>query len=327
MMKEQAVISVIIPTYNRKEYLELTLNSFSPQIARNKDKVEVVVCNNASTDGTDDFLIRYAQNDNYFRYINFDDHVNVGESIVRSNNEATGKYILMWGDDDIPAPFLIDVLLDAVLKFPDICLFHYNRLYGQDNHIKSFNNVRVLNAQFPCKSVHESAIEDLIESHILDMTFLSSILFLNETWKSNDHLDCSSHFGYEFLGRILHGSEGKKALYINYPLCIQRKPMTRSWMEDSPKYRFIGLPNMYRDFEKWGLIGNAEDLWERQGNSFRDFLAVMSQTCLYKRKYRKLFFKMLESQKKVSRKVLTFIFIFLFPAPIYKFIRKRKFGY
>lgn len=326
-MNTQPIISIVIPTYNRRKYLEITLNAFTLQIIRNLDKVELIVCNNASTDGTDEFLIKYSQKNIFLHYINFTNHVDVGESILRSNDEAIGKYILMWGDDDLPAPFLIDILLDTINRFPNICLFHYNRLCGQDYYIHSLNKVKLLNTSLSCEAFHELTVNNLIQSHILDMTFLSSILFLNKTWKSNRFLDCSNHFGYEFLGHILYGLEGMKALYINYPLCIQRKPITRTWMENSPKYRFIGLPNLYKDFERWGLIRNAEVLWEEQGNSFRDFIIVMSQTCLYKKKYSKLLFKMLESQKKISRKILTFIFIFLIPASVYNFIRKRKFQY
>ena len=41
-------------------------------------------------------------------FVNFAEHVDVGYSISRANDLANGKYILMWGDDDIPAPYLLD---------------------------------------------------------------------------------------------------------------------------------------------------------------------------------------------------------------------------
>ena len=47
------LLSIAIPTVNRKLFLELTLNEFLPQIRRNFREVELVISNNASEDDTD----------------------------------------------------------------------------------------------------------------------------------------------------------------------------------------------------------------------------------------------------------------------------------
>jgi len=137
-------------------------------------------------------------------------------------------------------------------------------------------------------------------------------------------LDTTKHFGYEFLGKILHGFVGD-IIYIQYPLCIQRKPFNRPWMNKSPYYRFIGIPNMYSDFEKWGLVDSWKSLWMKRGNSTRDFLSIMAQTSIFKKEYRPLFRKLLDSQFSLSRKFLTFCFVYIVPAFIYKNIRKQYF--
>ena len=46
------LISIAIPTLNRRELLKFTLSHFITQIEPVKDEVELVVCNNASEDGT-----------------------------------------------------------------------------------------------------------------------------------------------------------------------------------------------------------------------------------------------------------------------------------
>lgn len=321
MNGKQLLLSIVIPTYNRKEYLKETLDAFKFQVERNRDMVEMIVCNNASTDETACFIEEYFAENPFFKYKNFTEYVEVGISISRSNESAIGKYILMWGDDDLPAPFLIDSLLECIEKNPNVSLIHYNRLVGKDGNVQWFNQVRIQCNKIACRFITYPSIKDLIETHILDMSFLSSIVFLNQLWKENVNVDCRRHYGYEFLGRILYHMNGRETAYINYPMCIQRKPVTRSWMEDSPKFRFIGIPNLYRDFEKWGLIEDADELWEKQGNSFRDFIVIMSQTSLFKHKYRGLFGEMLKSQKTMTRKVITFFFIYLCPAILYKWIR------
>ena len=126
--------------------------------------------------------------------------------------------------------------------------------------------------------------------------------------------------------KILHEyNADDKILYIQYPLCIQRKPYNRPWMNKSPYYRFVGIPNMYADFEKWGLIDSAHDLWMNRGNTRKEFLSIMSQTSVFKQEYRPLFKVMIKSQYSFTRKALTFFFVFISPSWLYKFIRRKVF--
>ena len=43
------LISIVLPTFNRKEYLKLTLDCFLDQVNRNANDISFCVCNNAST--------------------------------------------------------------------------------------------------------------------------------------------------------------------------------------------------------------------------------------------------------------------------------------
>lgn len=206
-------------------------------------------------------------------------------------------------------------------------LVHYNRLVGYDDNIDCINKLLVNDRNTSCSIEFFNTINDFLVEHALDITFLSSFIFKNDLWKRNrGKVITSSHFGYEFLGKILHGFMFDKICYIPYPLCIQRKPYNRPWMSRSPYYRFIGIPNMYADFEKWGLIKSARELWSSQGNRNREFFSIMSQTSIFKSEYRPIYKDMLKSQSTISRKLWTLIFIFLFPGWIYKFVRKRVFS-
>ena len=54
--------AIVIVTYNRKNYLEKTLKSIS--LLENFNEVlKVVVVNNRSNDGTEEFLLQYAKTD------------------------------------------------------------------------------------------------------------------------------------------------------------------------------------------------------------------------------------------------------------------------
>lgn len=313
-------LSVVLPTYNRKDYLIDTLRLFESQIIRNKERVNFIVSDNASTDGTKEAISEYNKRNPFFEYVNYSDHVEVGESISRTNNLATGEFILMWGDDDMPAPYLIDYLLECLDKYPEADLIHYNRLRGRDSK-DGMVQLSIQQNTIGKGNEIEVPVNKLLSDHVLDMSFLTTNVFRRVFWENNKALDCSMHFGYEFMGHILHGMEKSKAVYIEYPMCIQRKPATRSWMKYSPKYRFIGIPNMYNDFEKWGLISNAKELWNRQGNRWNDFVSLIAQASLNKSYYRPMFKEIISHQDGFGRVCVSFFFIFMCPSWLYKVAR------
>lgn len=321
---DKKLLTIVLPTYNRKHYLIQTLALFESQVLRNSEEVRLVISNNASDDGTTEAIEAIHKESPFFDYMNFQDHVDIGISITRSNDLADTDFVLMWGDDDYPFPYLVDYLIDCIKKSPDVSLIHFNRLHGKDIH-KGMCDITMQKSIIGDGKVKEITVRECIDKYILDMSFLTANVFRRSFWEANKAIDCSKHFGYEFLGQILHGMKDEKALYIEFPMCIQRVPATRSWMEKSPLFRFVGIPNMYKDFEKWGLTNDAKTLWMKQGNTTSQFMAVMSQTSLYKSYYRPIYNDIVKSQYTIGRRILTFFFIFICPAWAYKIIRRMKY--
>ncbi|MBQ5474796.1 MAG: glycosyltransferase, partial [Lachnospiraceae bacterium] len=56
----KAKVSVIIPAYNIRDYIEKSLNSVLEQ-DYNKENLEIIVVDDGSTDGTAEVLDRYAE--------------------------------------------------------------------------------------------------------------------------------------------------------------------------------------------------------------------------------------------------------------------------
>jgi len=317
------ILSIVIPTYNRSNYLKETLNYFSCQVHRNLNHVNLIVCNNASTDDTNKALESLYKKDGFFEYKTFNTHVSIGDSISRANETANGDFVLMWGDDDIPSPFLVDYLLYIIEIYPNIGIFHFNRLEGKDYHTKGITNLSVLKKEYGDGIIEYSSVKDFFNKYILDVTFLSSVMFKKEYWIRNKELDCSKHYGYEFLGHIFGNMKDEHLIYIQFPLCIQRRPLEKVWLNKSPFYRFIGIPNMYNDFEKWGLIYSAKKLWITTANTFQVFLKIMPQTSMYKKEYKPIIKEINSHQYSYLRKLLTCFFIYIFPGYLYKLIRRK----
>ena len=89
-------ISVVIPVYNKAEYLDSCFNSILKQ---DFDAFEVVVVNDGSTDGSGNICDKWAEQDKRLRIIHTE---NGGVTAARRKGveAARGKYVVFADADD-----------------------------------------------------------------------------------------------------------------------------------------------------------------------------------------------------------------------------------
>lgn len=94
-------LSVIIPTYNRSEYLNKSIPTLINQ-SLSKSKYEIIIIDNNSSDDTKIVVEQLLKNTKYnWRYV-FEPHPGLHNGRNRGFLEAMGK-IVVFGDDDIEA--------------------------------------------------------------------------------------------------------------------------------------------------------------------------------------------------------------------------------
>lgn len=103
-------ISVLLSTYNRADYLKLTLESIAHQTLP-VDDYEVILINDGSTDNTSDVVEAFMQR-LPIRYF-YHDNQGLAASKNRGIYEAFSPLILFQDDDDIAAPDLFEEHLKA----------------------------------------------------------------------------------------------------------------------------------------------------------------------------------------------------------------------
>lgn len=318
-------LSIAIPTLNRASLLRFTLEHFIPQVLPNRSVVEIIVCSNNSDDATSNIMNEIASKNDFVYFYDCKERLPLGEQFKRTVSLSTGNYVILWGDDDIPAPYLINYLLHLIDERGDIGLFYMNRLVGYEegNAVKSltvydklYNNVD--------RIYHNSTL--FINDNFWGATFMSAVMFSRDVWNKGLKFNTSTHYGFEFMGILYYGNKGQDIMYESFPLCIQRKVAHRAWGTDWPKYALLGLPNMARDLEREGIFKNGLHTWSTKYNKFPLFCYILMAAATDKKKYKPYCSKFASYQNSIIRKVLVYLIIYLMPGFVYNLSRKILFG-
>lgn len=127
-----ALLSIVIPTFNRCKKLEATLDAISPQLA---DTAEVTVVDNASTDDTSAIAREAADRfpPGAFRYICHPMNLGMSANILRCFEVAKSPWLLILGDDDKPRRDCVSVVANNIADNPGAVLINFasNLLDGQ----------------------------------------------------------------------------------------------------------------------------------------------------------------------------------------------------
>ena len=108
--ESQPLVSIGIPTYNRAEsYLPLALDS---ALSQDYPNLEIIVSDNASTDGTEAFL--RSKEDSRIRYFRHPESIGGANNFNFCVKKAKGVYFLLLHDDDLVDPDFVSVCMRAL---------------------------------------------------------------------------------------------------------------------------------------------------------------------------------------------------------------------
>lgn len=108
-------LSIIIPTYNRAEYLKQCLNS---ALANDYQNLEVLVCDNASEDNT--FQIINSFKDARLKYFKNERNIGPERNILKLLENASGDYIFFLTDDDLLNKNAVLETVKIINKYSDV---------------------------------------------------------------------------------------------------------------------------------------------------------------------------------------------------------------
>ena len=107
---ENILLTVAIPTYNRVEFLKRSLGSLLSQLEAG---VEILISDNASTDGTEMFVKPFLSQYPMLNYIRNESNIGPDGNFLQCYRKANGKFVLLLGDDDV----IVDGAIKRILNY------------------------------------------------------------------------------------------------------------------------------------------------------------------------------------------------------------------
>lgn len=118
-MDNSTKLSILIPTYNRSEYLTKLLDSITDQTKNNYD-IEVLISDNASTDETEIIGTKYSTKHKYIKYNRNNCNIGFDNNAIKLIKMAKGEYLWMIGSDDWLEYGAILRVLKCIKESPNI---------------------------------------------------------------------------------------------------------------------------------------------------------------------------------------------------------------
>jgi glycosyltransferase involved in cell wall biosynthesis len=117
----QPQVSVGMPVYNGDAFLR---EAFDSLLGQTFGDFELVVSDNASTDGTQEICEEYARTDSRFRYVRQEQNIGANENFNEVVRLAKGRYFRWAADDDVCLPTYLAETYALLEKDPDAVLAH-----------------------------------------------------------------------------------------------------------------------------------------------------------------------------------------------------------
>jgi glycosyltransferase involved in cell wall biosynthesis len=135
MMREFEVerapkVSIGIPVFNGADYVGLAIESI---LAQTYDDFELIICDNASTDTTEEICRGFAGQDKRIVYFRHPENRGASANFVKAFELARGEYFRWHGHDDIIAPTFLEELVQVLDADPG-CVLAYPRTVMINEH-------------------------------------------------------------------------------------------------------------------------------------------------------------------------------------------------
>lgn len=170
---EQKLLTIAIPTYNRRDYLEECLNSILQQY---DERIEIIVSDNCSQDSTPEYMEEMMKKFPFIRYIRNNENLGADGNFLNCLRKASGRYIQLLSDDDILECNSLKIILNFLNNNKEFTIVELN--YANFN--QSIEEIKINNFVFDDTEpiiYDKENFGEMLEKVNVSFTFSSTIIF------------------------------------------------------------------------------------------------------------------------------------------------------
>lgn len=134
MVENNIKLTLGIPTYNGSTYIKDCIESIVKQLHSHNKYVEILISDNASTDGTDKIVEEYLRKYAYlFRYYRNKTNIGGDRNVDNIFKKARGDFVWLIGDDDQIIPGMLKYVLKKIINNREMSIFSVNaKIYNRE---------------------------------------------------------------------------------------------------------------------------------------------------------------------------------------------------
>ncbi|MDZ4722478.1 MAG: glycosyltransferase family 2 protein [candidate division Zixibacteria bacterium] len=115
------VVSIALPVFNGVPFIGEAIESILSQSFKD---FELIITDNASTDGTDAVCLAYAEKDSRVRYSRNEQNIGSVNNYICAFEKVRGKYFKFATANDVCAPELLERCIEVLESQPDVVLVY-----------------------------------------------------------------------------------------------------------------------------------------------------------------------------------------------------------
>ncbi|WP_135211580.1 glycosyltransferase [Vitreimonas flagellata] len=263
-------LSLCITTYNRASWLSAALANLSRLWPNAHDEVEIVVCDNASTDNTAEIVAPYLGRED-FTYVRNPVNVGMLGNLRETALAANGEYVWILGDDDLLVPGAIEKVLAAIDANPGVALCYLNYAYTRTEDARSVSDFdQFIREATPIVAPGPDAASTLREVCAQNENFFTAIYTLvfrrDHAWLAYSQSTVGRPFSTMLTcipttHYVLNNMMEEPAVWIGEPQVVVN--MNVSWMRYAPLWILERIPEVYDVAEARGVPQALMDGWRR----------------------------------------------------------------
>ena len=208
------ILTICIATYNRANYISETIKSIISQL---DDNVELLVVDGASTDDTENVVLRYANVDHRIRYVRLPAKGGIDQDYCKSVELARGEYCWLFTDDDLLKPGAVAAVKAAINDGNVLIVVNAE---VRDNNLAAILKPRKIVA-YQDKTYASEEMENLFTDSLSHLSFIGAVVIRRDIWLSREY---ALYFGTEFVhvGVIFQKNLPGPSIIISEPyVCIR----------------------------------------------------------------------------------------------------------